>query len=115
MNNKVVGENIRRLRERAGFTQRCLAQFMHVDQSLVSKVESGDRNLSVNMLEKLATLFGVTAEQMETQGDAIIPEFSIAFRGSDLSVDEMEAIAAVNRIALNAVFMDNLLKGGKND
>ena len=114
MKNKVVGENIRRLREKAGFTQGSLARFMQVDQSTVSKIESGDRSLSVGMLEKLAALFGVTAEQMDSEG-AVIPEFSFAFRGSDLSAEEMEAIAAVNRIALNAVFMDNLLKGGKND
>ena len=113
MNNKVVGENIRKLRERAGFTQSNLAQFMHVDQSMVSKIESGDRSLSVSMLEKLATLFGVTVEQLESQADTVSPEFSFAFRGSDLSVDEMEAISAVNRIALNTAFMEKLLKGGK--
>ena len=112
MKNKVVGENIRKLRERAGFTQGNLARFMQVDQSTVSKIESGDRSLSVSMLEKLATLFGVTAEQMESEG-AVIPEFSFAFRGSDLSAAEMEALSAVNRIALNAAFMEKLLKGGK--
>ena len=113
MKNKVVGENIRRLRKKAGFTQGSLARFMQVDQSLISKIEKGDRGLSANMLEKLATLFGVTIEQMESRLDVVISEFSFAFRGSELSMLEMEAISSINRIALNSEFMRILLKGDK--
>ena len=39
MINRVLGENIRALREIAGFTQSNLAQFLNVDQSLISEVE----------------------------------------------------------------------------
>ena len=67
MINKTVGENIRALRENAEFTQNNLARFMNVDQSLISKVEKGERTLSADMLEKLAALFGVTVEQIEEQ------------------------------------------------
>ena len=110
MINKIVGENIRALRENAGFTQNHLARFMNVDQSLISKVEKGERTLSVDMLEKLAALFGVTVEQME-----VLPitasKLSFAFRGSDFSVEEMEALAAINKIALHSEWMSVMLEG----
>ena len=61
------------------------------------------------MLEKVAALFGVTVEQLETQAVAA-SKLSFAFRGSELNVEEMEAIAAINRIALNSEFMRVILK-----
>lgn len=112
MINKIIGENIRALRENAGFTQSNLASFMKVDQSLISKVEKGERSLSTDMLEKLSALFGVTVEQMESQ-TMVTSKLSFAFRGSEFSVDEMEAISAVNKIALNSEFMRVILKEAK--
>lgn len=112
MNRRIIGENIRYLRENAGYTQSSLAQFLNVDQSLVSKIEKGERNLSADMLEKIATLFGVTVRQLESQPIAE-SKLSFAFRGSDLSTSEMEAITAINKIALNSEFMTTILKGDK--
>ena len=109
MVKKTVGENIRILREKTGFTQGSLAQFLGVDQSLVSKVEKGERSLSADMLERLSALFGVSVEQIEG-GDAAGTGLSFAFRGSEFSPDEMEAVAAVNRIALNSEFMRVILE-----
>ena len=112
MISKIVGENIRLLRDNAGFTQSNLAAFMNVDQSMISKIEKGERNISSEMLEKIAALFGVTVEQLECQPVAT-SKLSFAFRGSDFSASEMEAMAAVNRIALNSEFMRSLLKEAK--
>lgn len=110
MINKNVCQNIRRLREGAGFTQGKLAQYMGVDQSLVSKIEKGERGLSVDALEKLATLFGVTTDQIEA-GPVPESRLAIAFRGSDMSMEEMGAVAAINQIALNSEFLSILLGG----
>ena len=110
MNTKLIGDNIRILRENAGFTQSSIAAFVKVDQSLISKAEKGERNLSVDVLEKLSALFGVTLEQLESQ-PIVASKLSFAFRGSEFSVEEMEAISTVNRIALNLGFMDDILRG----
>ena len=112
MIDTIVGENIRALRANARFTQGNLAQFLGVDQSLVSKVEKGERSLSADMLEKLAALFGVAVEQIEIQPVAI-SKLSFAFKGSEFDVVEMEAISAINRIALNSEFMRVILKGAE--
>ena len=109
MTNRIIGENIRALRENAGFTQSSIANFLKVDQSLIARVEKGDRSLSSDMLEKLAALFGVTVDQIESQKMAT-SKLSFAFRGSEFNLDEMEAISAVNKIALNSEFMRVILK-----
>lgn len=104
-----LGENIRKLRENAGFTQSNIAQFVGVDQSLISKVEKGERTLSADIIEKLAALFAIPVEDLENQS-IVASKLSFAFRGSEFSVDEMEAIAAINKIALNSEFMHTILK-----
>ena len=108
--NSIIGGNIRMLRENAGYTQSNIAAFMGVDQSLVSKIEKGERVLSTDMIEKLASLYGVSVEQLENE--QVEPsKLSYAFRGGELSIEEMEAISAINRIALNAELMCVILEG----
>jgi len=109
MTNNIIGENLRALRDNAGYNQQCIAAFLKVDQSLISKIEKGERTISVDMLEKLAALFGVTSAAITKEG-AVSGTLSCAFRCSELTPDEMEVISAVNRIALNAEFMKKTLE-----
>ena len=113
MVNETIGNNIRNLRKNAGYGQGNLAQLLGVDQSLISKIENGERGLTSDMMSKLAALFGVTEEQLENPGMEM-SSLSVAFRGGDLSVAEMEAISAINRIALNSEWMSSLLKGAES-
>ena len=114
MNRKVTGENIRILRENAGFTQGNLAEFLHVDQSLISKIEKGERSMSTETLNRITDLFGVTLKEIQDP-QLKTSALSFALRGSTFTVEEMDALAAINRIALNCDFMQELLKGNSND
>lgn len=105
----IIGENIRVLRDGMGFNQISIARFLGVDQSLISKIEKGERNLSSDMLEKLACLFGVSVESIENSRIEA-SRLSFAFRAGDLTVEDMEAISMINRIALNSEYMAKLLK-----
>ena len=113
MAKNYIGENIHLLRENAGFTQGNIAEFLCVDQSLISKIEKGERGLSSDKIEKLSSLFGVTVEQLENQS-ITTSKLLFAFRGSDFTISEMEALSAVNKIALNSEVMSGILKGAKN-
>lgn len=105
----IICNNIKTLRSAMGFNQATIARFLNVDQSLISKIENGERSLSSDMLEKLACLFGVPIDAFE---GSTIPasNLSIAFRASDLSTEDLEAISAINRIALNSEHMAEMLK-----
>lgn len=106
----IIGNNIKTLRDSMGFNQSTIARFLNVDQSLISKVEKGERSLSVDMLEKLACLFGVSIDDIESS-TIKTSSLSFAFRASDLSAEDLEAICAINRIALNSEYMAEMLKG----
>lgn len=105
---KALGNHIRELRENAGYTKKSIAEFLKVDERFISAIEKGERGLSSDTLDQLCCLFGVTADQLI--GDQQLSSLSFAFRGADFTVEEMEAIANINRIALNSEWMNNMLK-----
>lgn len=106
----IIGNNIKILRDNMGFSQSTIARFLNVDQSLISKVEKGERSLSTDMLEKLACLFGISIDAIESNSIET-SNLSFAFRASDLSAEDLETISVINRIALNSEYMAELLKG----
>ena len=105
----IIGGNIKALRERMGINQTSIARFLDVDQSLISKFEKGERALSSDMIEKLACLFGVSVDNIES-GTIETPSLTFAFRANELTAEDMETISVINHIALNSEFMDDLLK-----
>lgn len=107
--NLIVAENIKKLRIERGFSQVNLAEFLKVDQSLISKIEKGERNLSADMIERLSFLFGVSIDVIENE-EVPNTSLSYAFRGNTLTVDDMDVVCAINRIALNSKYMDELLE-----
>lgn len=109
-----IGENIKTLRERSGFTQSNLAKYLQVDQSLISKIEKNERPITSDMLEKLSALFGVATESFNRES---VPANRILFalRASEINEDDLETISAINRIAMNSNFMTRLLGGSGID
>lgn len=110
----IIGKNVKALRESIGFTQANIATFLNVDQSMISKVENGEEILSIDRLEKLSCLFGVTVEEIEKD---IIKEPSLLtkYKANELIIENMEAFSAINKIAMNVTFMDELLNEKTNN
>ena len=111
---KAIGANLKKLREGNGYNQQNIAGFLGVDQSLISKFENGERCVSSDMLDRLASLFGVPTAVIINDA-AVARPLSCAFRCSELTSVDMEAISAVNKIVLNSEFMNSLLEAGKRD
>ena len=64
-----IGENIRRLRERAGMTQELLAIKMQINgcditRSAVAKIEVGQRHLYPDEIVLLKTILGATYDEI---------------------------------------------------
>ena len=104
-----IGSKIKSLRENSGFTQNNIAKYLKVDQSLISKFEVGERPISADMLEKLATLFGCNMSVFNEASDKFKP-LSFALRASEIYEEDLETVCAINRIALNSAFMTKLLE-----
>ncbi len=56
---KVVGQNIRQLRESKGFSQEELAVKAGLRRSYIGNIERGDRNLTVVSLNRIAMALNV--------------------------------------------------------
>jgi len=59
-----VGRRVVELRNERGVSQRRLADAIGVDPSAMSRIESGQRGLSVNELVEIAKFFGVPTEAL---------------------------------------------------
>lgn len=58
-NTSSVALNLRGLRNREGLTQAQLGQAIGVEQSNISKIERGERRISVKMAKKLERVFDI--------------------------------------------------------
>jgi transcriptional regulator with XRE-family HTH domain len=54
---KIVGQNVYRLRMKAGLTQTELADFAQLSKRYILKIEHGEANITIEVVEKLARLF----------------------------------------------------------
>ncbi len=55
-----IGKNIKKIREQKGLMQKEVASVADMQASNYSKIESGQRDISVEALDKIAQLFGMT-------------------------------------------------------
>lgn len=60
----VVGQNIRRERERLGIPQDELAHRADIHVTYLSGVENGRRNITLNVLERLALALGLSESEL---------------------------------------------------
>lgn len=103
------GKRFRELRECSKLNQTQLAGFLNIDQSYISKFEKGERKMGVDILEKACNLFGCTLKYLEDEHAEYVP-MSIAFRSNNLQTEDLEAIAEINKIALNMAFINSMLE-----
>jgi len=59
-----LGQNLRRLRERKGWSQEEFADEASIHRTYVSGLERGVRNPTIRVVEKLAKALGVHAGQL---------------------------------------------------
>ncbi len=105
-----IYEKIKMMREKAGLRQGQIADYLGVTQTFISKVETGERNLTVDQLESVVNLYGYSlAEFANMEEDAHPIQF--AFRAQDVSQEDLHIIADIGKIAINSRFMAEALEG----
>ena len=114
LNSEILGQRFYEMREKSGFTQGQVAEYLQVDQSYISKCEKGQRKFSIDILEKVADLFGCTVDYFTNKNSKFTP-LPTALRADSVEVEDLETIAAVNKIALNLRYMESLLEGDNNE
>ena len=62
-----LGRNVRVWRKAHGWTQVLLAEHVGIDRTYVCAIERGHRNVSLALVERLATRLGVSAVDLLTE------------------------------------------------
>ncbi len=97
---EIKGDNkmnirLKKLREENNYSQKQIADYLEIDQSYISKIEKGTRNLNEVSFAKLCLLYNCSPDYLLGNSDDY-EHPKIAFR-SDESVD-LFAISKMNQI-----------------
>lgn len=107
----IISENIRRMREACSFTQAQVSQFLGIGRSAYANYEAGDRELPLDVMEKLADLYGCDMFLLyEKDADVVRNMLTTAFRVDDLTAEDMKQIADFKAVVKNYLKMDILLE-----
>ena len=61
---QIFGQNLRRKRQTLGISQEDLAEKAGLHRTYIGSVERGERNVSIDNMERLAVAVGSTIEQL---------------------------------------------------
>ncbi len=98
---KHIGTIIKSLREEKGVTQQQIADLVHMHRSNYSKVEKGERDLSVDATNKIATFFGLTIDQLLNSEDHIPDEITVEDKSL---IEQVKLIAQLDPEEKSMVF-----------
>jgi transcriptional regulator with XRE-family HTH domain len=107
--SEMIRESFKMLRKRMNVTQEQMAAFLDLEQSSISKFESGERTIGISYLEKACALFGISYPDLMKAKPDVLPMIP-AFRKDGCAVESMNDIAAIQRIAMNFMEMESLLR-----
>lgn len=72
-----IANNIKRLREQKGLLQKEVAAEMGLGISHYSKIENGQREASVELLDKMAKFYGITIDQIVHMDNEVPTEITL--------------------------------------
>lgn len=105
MEPKQIGYNLRFCRERLGYTQEEVGQYLGISQPAYNKYEKGETALSMPQLEKLAALYGVEEyDLLHGTSETLSIPLAFAFRKQG-TASHLEGIAFFQTIVKNYLFI----------
>ena len=106
--NKIIGNNLKKIRTISSFTQEEVAIALGINRSAYSNYEGGEREMPIDLLEKAADLFGcelyVFFEEKLSE-DMIL---ATAFRIDDLDDNDLQEVIHFKDIVKSYIKMDLL-------
>ena len=93
-----IGEKVRGVRKEMGMSQKDLAEKVDFSSSTaISLIESGERNISIDVLQKISTLSGKSIDYFlsnEEKKSIQKEESRIAMRGKGLNAEQENDVLA---------------------
>jgi transcriptional regulator with XRE-family HTH domain len=109
-----AGPIMKSLREKFGYVQETVATYLGISRELVSMYETGEREVPVEVLEKLSNLFCIEPDAFfaETTEEAMA-QVAFAFRQDDMNPEDLQQIASFGKIVKNYLKIKKLNDTGK--
>jgi len=107
----MLSDNIRLLRNKFGYSQIQVANYLGLSQPAINQYENDSRNIPADVVSKLALLYNVEEFDLYSenpQQNALLSAF--AFRAAEFSDDDLRAISAFKKIVLNYYHLSEALK-----
>jgi len=107
---KSIGLKLQEARKKSGLAQSQVAKLIGINQTQLSYYETATREINLNILEKLANLYGYKIDYFVTGNEIKEPEIQIAFRGENLCNEDLKTIAWTKTFLNNLCEMNDLVK-----
>ncbi|WP_222984199.1 helix-turn-helix domain-containing protein [Flagellimonas meishanensis] len=59
-----IGLRVKRLRKEKNISQEALANISNIDRTYIQSIEKGERNISITILEKIASGFKISISEL---------------------------------------------------
>ncbi|GED68506.1 hypothetical protein BRE01_22080 [Brevibacillus reuszeri] len=110
----LVGSRIRAIRKAKGLTQQNLAERSNLDDAYIGAVERGERNFSIDTLEKVLKALEISPVELFRSTNDLDDEKQAHRRAldefiantSDLSTDQIDIVTKINREIIRAFRLD---------
>ena len=107
---ELIGIKLQEARKKSGLTQSQVAKLIGINKAQLSYYETAAREINLNILEKLANLYGYRIDYFVTDGEVKEPEIQIAFRGEKLCNEDLKTITWTKTFLNNLCEMNDLIK-----
>ena len=107
---KSIGVKLQEARKKLGLTQLQVAKLIGINKAQLSYYETAAREINLNILEKLANLYGYKIDYFVTGNEIKEPEIQIAFRGENLCNEDLKTVAWTKTFLNNLSEMNDLIK-----
>ena len=111
--DNIIGNNIKRFREKLGLSQADIANYCGVSREVLSYYENGNREVSLLHLEKISNYMNIEMEVfLEENPENIQPELALAFRADELTPEDRANIGYFKSIVKNYLKMKRIETDG---
>lgn len=105
-----IGKRLKKLRSDGKLTQAKVAEYLGLDQSMITKLEKGERSISSDVIEKLSALYCCPVDYL-LDGDNGQDFCCVSFRSNSLTSDDLKSLARIHKIVLNQMELDKITGG----
>lgn len=101
---EIVGQRIREYRKQKNWTQEQLAEAASLHYSYIGGIERGDRNISLETLEKIATALDIPTRELFSHEAVLDKQQLLDEHMKLLSGRSAEEIALITRITRDVIW-----------